>query len=59
MYRLLYQNLMVTANQKTLIDTHTNKKKQSIHNSKDIHQTIREENKRREEKRPITTKPNN
>ena len=26
-YRLLYQNLMVTTNQKSTIDTHTQKKK--------------------------------
>ena len=28
-YRLLYQNFRVNANQKSTIDTHTNKKKQS------------------------------
>ena len=50
-YRLLYQNLMVTANPKPAIDTHTNKKKQSIHNSKDSYQTTREENKRRWEEK--------
>ena len=56
-YRLLYQNLMGTANQKSMIDTHTKKKKQSKHNTKDRHQITREENKRgREEKR--TTKRN-
>ena len=42
---------MVTRNQKSTIDTHTNKKKQFEHNTKDNHQTKREENKR-EEKRP-------
>ena len=42
---------MVTANQKSSIDTHTKKKKQSKHNTKAIHQITREENKRgREEK---------
>ena len=52
MYKLLYQNLMVTANQKSTIDIHTQKKKQSKHNTKDIHQVIREESKRvKEEKR--------
>ena len=51
-YKLLYQNLMVTANQKSTIDIHTQKKKQSKHNTKDIHQVIREESKRvKEEKR--------
>ena len=47
---------MVTANQKYAIDTHTNKKMQSlIDNIKDSHQTTREGNKRREEKRPTKT----
>ena len=56
-YRLLYQNLMVTTNQKSTIDTHTQKKKESKHNTKVNHQITREENKRvREEKRP--RKPN-
>ena len=56
-YRLLYQNLMGTANQKSMIDTHTKKKKQSKHNTKDRHQITREENKRgREEKRPPSPK---
>ena len=51
-YKLLYQNLMVTENQKSTIDIHTQKKKQSKHNTKDIHQVIREESKRvKEEKR--------
>ena len=35
MYRLLqYQNLMVTANQKSTVDTLTKKKKESKHNTK-------------------------
>ena len=38
---------MVTANQKSTIDTHTNKKKQSKHNTTDSHQIRTEENKRR------------
>ena len=42
---------MVTANQKSIIDTHKKKKKQPKHNTKDGHQTTRQENKRgREEK---------
>ena len=48
---------MGTANQKSMIDTHTKKKKQSKHNTKDRHQITREENKRgREEKRPPSPK---
>ena len=55
-YRLIYQNLMGTANQKSTIDTHTKKKKESKHNTKVNYQITREENKRgREEKRPIKT----
>ena len=46
-YRLLYQNIMVTTNQKSTIDTHTNKKKQSKHNTKDSHQATREQKKGR------------
>ena len=57
-YRLLYQNFMGNANQKSTIDTLTKKKKQPKHNTKDGHQTTREENKRgREEKRPTKTSP--
>ena len=56
LYRLLYQNLMVTTNQKSIIDIHTKKKKESKHNTKDSHQIIRRENKRgKEEKRPTKT----
>ena len=52
-YRLLYKNLVGNANQKTTVETHTKKKKQPKHNTKDGDQTTREENKReREEKRP-------
>ena len=57
-YRMLYQNLMITTNQKSTIDTHTKKKKESKHNTKISHQLTREENKRvREEKRPTKTNP--
>ena len=38
---LLYQNFRVTANQKSTIDTHTNKKKQSNYNTKDTYQSTR------------------
>ena len=31
---------MVTTNQKTTVDTHTKKKKQSKHNTKDSHQGV-------------------
>ena len=47
-YRLLYRNLLRPANQKTTIDTHTQKKKQPKHNTKDSHQTTIE-NRRKEE----------
>ena len=46
MYIDTYQNRMVTRNQKTAIDTHINKKKQSIYNFKDSHHTTREERKK-------------
>ena len=46
-YRLLYQNLRVTTNQKSTIDTHTKKKKESKHNTKVSHQITREEKKNR------------
>ena len=49
---------MGTAKPKPTIDTNTKKKKQPKHNTKDGHQNIREENKRRrEEKRPTKTNP--
>ena len=57
-YRLLYQNFRITANQKSTIDTQTNRKNQLIYNIKDSHQTTRGENKRRrEEKRATKTNP--
>ena len=47
-YRLLYQNIMVTDNQKSAIDTHTKKKNTSTNKTLDIIVKItREENKRR------------
>ena len=49
-YRLLYQNLRVTANQTSTIDTHTNKKNQLKYNTKDSHQTRRGENKKGRQK---------
>ena len=55
---------MGNANQKTTIDTYTKKKKQPKHNTKDGHQTKREENKEQKRKgrkktyknKPKTTK---
>ena len=44
---LLYMNLMVTANQKSIIDTHTQKRKESKHNTKDSHQITREQKRRK------------
>ena len=41
-YRVLYQNLTGTTNQKSTIDTHVKKKKQSKHNNKDSYQVTRE-----------------
>ena len=48
---------MGNANQKTTTDIHTKKKKQPKHNTKDGHQTTREENKR-EWKKKNPTKTN-
>ena len=45
-YRQLYQNLMVTANQKSIIDIHTTKKTESKHNTKES-----SDHKKREQKR--------
>ena len=42
-----YQNFRITANQKSTIDTNTNKKNQLKYNSKDSHQTRRGEKNRR------------
>ena len=48
---MLYINLMVITNQKSIIDIHTKKKKESKHNYKDSHQITREENKRRKKEK--------
>ena len=48
---LLYQNFRVTANQKSAIDTHRNKKNQLKYNTKDIYKNKRRENKRRREEK--------
>ena len=58
--RLLYINFMVTTKQKSIIDAHAKKGKDSKHNTKGIHQITREENKRRKKQKRITktTSPN-
>ena len=49
---------MVTTNQISIIDTHTEKGKESKHHNKDSHHTTREENKRgTEQKRTTKTTP--
>ena len=54
-YKLLHQNIRITANQKSTMDTQTNKKNQLKYNTKDSRQTTRGENRRREEKRATKT----
>ena len=56
-YRLLYQEHIVTTNQKSTIETHTKKKKESKHNTKVSHQITREENKEDGRKKSTKTKP--
>ena len=48
-HRLLNMNLMVTTNQETMIDRHTQKRKGSKHNTKESHQITMEDKKRRKE----------
>ena len=55
MYRLLYINLLVATNQKSIIDTHTKKRKESKYNTTDGHHITRKESKRKEQKRTIKT----
>ena len=47
------QNFRVTANQKSIIDTETNKKNQLKFNTKDSHQTTREERKKKDQQKQI------
>ena len=54
-YRLLCINLMITINQKSTIDTHTKNRKESKHNTKDNHQIIRDNKRRKEQKRTAKT----
>ena len=49
-YGFLYQNLRITAKQKSTIDKQTNKKYQLKYNTKDSHQTTSGENKNRRKK---------
>ena len=53
-HRLLYKNIGITANQKSTIDTQTNKKNKLKYYTKDSHQTRRGENKRRREEKRAT-----
>ena len=55
--RLLYQNLRLTANQKSTIDTHTNKKKQCKYNIKVVIKP-QEERRRKEGKNKDQQKTN-
>ena len=49
---------MVTKNQKSIIDTHTTKEKESKHNTKFSHQiTRKQKGKKLEEKKPPETNP--
>ena len=52
--RLLYWNFMATTNQKSTIDTHTQKEKESKHNTKYSHQITRGQNKKGREEARIT-----
>ena len=56
---LLFMNLIVTTNQKPIIDTHTRKGNVSKHNTKDSHQITSKESKRRrkEQKRIMKKTP--
>ena len=55
---LLYKNLIVTTNQKSIIDRSTRKKNKSKHNSKYINSITEEENKKKK-KKAIEQPPNN
>ena len=53
--QIAMQNLMVTTNQKPIIDAQMKKRKESKHNTKDSHQILRERSKRRRTTRTIKT----
>ena len=52
---------MVTTNQRSVIDTHTNKRKEAKHNNKDSHQTTgkkaKEEERNNNNKEPCKNNP--
>ena len=50
-YRLIHQNPMVTTSQKSTVDIHTKKKKESKYNIKDSHQITKEKKGERRTKR--------
>ena len=54
-YRLLYQNLMITLNQVSTIDTHTQKEK-TKHKHNKIVSKLQENKRERKEKRPTKQK---
>ena len=58
-YRLLYQNLMITANQKSVIDTHTHTHKHKSNPNTTLKIVIKSQGKKRggEEKRLPKTNP--
>ena len=45
MYRLRYKNPIAPTKLKSTIESHANKKKESEHNTKDMHQITKEETK--------------
>ena len=45
LYRLLFINLIVTTNQKCVIDTHMKERKECKHNTKESRQITKEESK--------------
>ena len=47
-YRLLYEKLMVTTNQKSILDTHTKKEKAVQNDIKNNHQVIRKQGEKRD-----------
>ena len=57
-YRSTYMNPMVTTDQKPTIDTKTERKKHK-HTTKENHQTIRAEAKRRKEQKELQKQPEN
>ena len=58
-YKLLYINLMITTNQKSIMYKHTQKGNESKHNTKDNHQITRDKSKRRNQKQQQKQHQNN